>query len=165
MEYPTFSEIETALGTVVDDPVYDRLNLRIVREDENDDSDGSERPVLRESGDIVESADEIAEIVADAILDEIRNWDCEDVADVLTTIRRLTPVADVSDAVRRYVEAKLDGLTSELPIADAYEERVAKVATYPVWTCDTAGRCLVGETVDGIAPIEEIEETKWAKGA
>lgn len=95
----------------------------------------------------------------DSWIERIENWDCEDVYKLREIIRDYPRIPDVANAyeLQRYAEEQWERISSDLPIAPEYEGRVSKCATYPIWTCDKTGNCLVGETVDAVLSIEEIE--------
>jgi hypothetical protein len=99
-------------------------------------------------------------------IEKIRSWDCEDVYDLLNLIRDSPKVPDVQDCweLQAWGEDQWERISDDLPIAEEFEERVSKVAAYPVWTCDKKGYCLVGEVPDSVTTLEYIEETKWARG-
>ena len=97
---------------------------------------------------------------------KIVSWDCDDVYDLLNLIRDSPKVPDVQDwqELQTWAEDQWERISADLPIAEEFEERVSKVAAYPVWTCDKKGYCLVGEVPDSVTTLEYIEETKWAQG-
>lgn len=89
----------------------------------------------------------------------IKNWDCEDVYDLRDMIRDYPRIPDVENVyeLQRYAEDQWEQISSDLPIATEYEERAMKHSSYPIWTCDKKGKCLVGETADSVLDIEYIE--------
>lgn len=98
----------------------------------------------------------------ESIYNKIESWDCEDVRDLLGLMRSVNDeVIDEKDneyAQQVFAECKWDYISNSLPIAEEYEERVMKIAsTYPVWTCDKKGFCLVGECADSIKHIDTVE--------
>ena len=88
------------------------------------------------------------------IVRRIEKWNCEDINDLISYIQDLDIYIKNNDYHTR-IEDVID--ISSLPIADAYEERVAVVSAYPVWTCDKRGRCLVDLSYYDVRDIEEIE--------
>lgn len=97
---------------------------------------------------------------------KIKAWDCEDVYALRTMIQDSPKLPDVPDIfeLQAWAEYQWERISDDLPIAEEFEERVGRVADYPVWTCDKKGYCLVGEVADSVTSLEYIEETKFAQG-
>lgn len=75
------------------------------------------------------------------------DWDMKNVYQLLDMIRDNENAGEHID------------MTS-LPCAPEFKERVfAHAASYPIWACDTRGRCLVGVSADEIEYISGIEST------
>lgn len=93
-------------------------------------------------------------------IEKIMTWDREDVYYLRDIIRDYPKVPGVQDAfdLQAWAKDQWDHISSDLPIADEYEERAMRHATYPIWTCDQNGYCLVGDVADSIVHIDDIDD-------
>lgn len=108
---------------------------------------------------MTQTSEEQFKTQVDAWVERIKNWNCEDVYELMDIIHDYPKVSDVENAaeLQHYSETKFESISSDLPVAKEYEERVMKHSSYPIWTCDRKGQCLVGTTADAVVSIECIE--------
>lgn len=95
-------------------------------------------------------------------IERIKSWDCDDVYYLRDIIRSYPSIPDTVNwqDLQSYAESQWDRISQDLPIAEEYEDRVLKHASYPIWTCDHQGYCLVGDVADSVVSIEDIENSE-----
>lgn len=87
---------------------------------------------------------------ANRLISQVENWNCENITELKEWMDELYTVDnDLSHLVNM----------SNLPCAPEFKERtMAHSGSYPIWTCDKHGMCLVGASADSIESIGDIEE-------
>lgn len=165
VRYPTFSEVEDALGDLRNDPAYEHLDLRIYWGDtpfDERDDDGTERPMLRSSGDVIESVAEVADIVVDVILHEIEDWNGADALELLDMVERAKAWQDLAEVEggQSPDQVVIDVLWSTGGlISGDYAERADLLReTFSIWACDEKGFLLLGDLADSVQHITDIED-------
>lgn len=84
---------------------------------------------------------------------QVQTWDCRDVFDLQAVLTELKTALD-EEGLGKKLDDEID-LTA-LPIAGAYENDVNMHSSYPIWTCDEKGRCLVGDFPFQVETLDEI---------
>jgi len=99
-------------------------------------------------------------IAVDEWIEKIKNWDCEDVYYLRDILRDYPKIPDAQNyyELQIYVENEWEKISDNLPIAEEFEDIVSKYSSYPIWTCDKNGFCLVGDVADSIVHIEYIKD-------
>ena len=109
---------------------------------------------------IVELADERLEVLQD----EIFKWDPENdsIQDLASDLDELITLINEINKVLVHGNRRIDNYidTTELGCAARFKERVNKMANYPIWACDHYGYCLIGEEMEEVKHIDEIEGVK-----
>lgn len=82
----------------------------------------------------------------ESLIERVNSWDREDVRELKNVIDQIAEVERDAGVTRFDI--------SSLPTEDI----PAGIETYPVWACDKAGRCLVGDDADEIEDISVILE-------
>lgn len=76
----------------------------------------------------------------------------------------LNMIRDLKETIRELsfygVEKKIEDFVdiTSLHVAGNYKEIVSKYSDYPIWACDFNGWCLVGETLDEVESIDQVEQ-------
>jgi putative transposon-encoded protein len=84
-------------------------------------------------------------------INDLMKWGHEDINSLVSQIENIRSIVENMEPAHTLDEF-LD--MSDLPT----EEIPAGLETYPVWACDKAGRCLVGETADEVEDMDQILE-------
>lgn len=82
----------------------------------------------------------------ESLIERVNSWDRENVRELKNIIDQIAEV-ERDAGVSRFDISSLP--TEEIPVG---------LETYPVWACDKAGRCLVGETADEVEDMDQILE-------
>lgn len=160
--YPTYDEIEEAVGPLRDDDIFGdimdhmwpyRGALPTYNPGPEDNDGRSVRPMLREDGGMVQSVSEIADLVAGEIGDLIRQWQtCLPIEDLRDLLLRLEAWGELQE------NPDCDNIDiTDLPVAEEYLARFERCDGWPVWACDDRGYCLTGADAHDVEHISEIE--------
>ncbi len=163
--YPTFSEIEDELGDLRNDPAYESLAFRIYWGDtpyDEQNDEGYDRPLLRSSGDVIESVAEVADLVVSVIEGEIQDWNGEDAVELLEMIERMKAWLELTEIEgdRSPDQVVIDLLYSTPGLfTEEYAERVEPlIETFTIWACDKKGLLLLGDRAETVQYLEDIED-------
>jgi len=78
--------------------------------------------------------------------DHVGDWNGENIDDLVKEL----------DRIEERVDANYSSLPHGSNLPDDLRDKVEK--DYPIWACDSQGRCLVGEHADKIASVGEIRK-------
>jgi hypothetical protein len=89
------------------------------------------------------------------IVEKIRAWDPEE-----ENVKTLLDLCNEFDEEKPEMGISLDDYTdiTQFGVAKEFRDRVDHKSSYPIWACDFAGNCIVGEGKWSIEHIDDIEE-------